>query len=131
MRHQILFRSPNLELDYDPIDDYLHARWAAAQTLDSTRAGYEQILVQLRASHCHRLLDDRREAQGIWGDLADWIATDWYPRARAAGLVVHAIVFSHDFFGRLSTELVLARVSGGLIAGFDSEEAARRAVLEM
>lgn len=130
MRHRLLFESPTLVLDYDAVDDLLHARWDPEQTLASTQAGYEQILTVLPAQHCHRLLDDRRASRLMWDELATWMATDWYPRAHAAGLLRHAVVFAEDFFGHLATALVLARVDGdGQLVGFSSEAAARQMLL--
>ncbi|WP_283566745.1 hypothetical protein [Hymenobacter sp. H14-R3] len=130
MRHRLLFESPTLVLDYDAVDDLLHARWGPAQTLASTQDGYEQILAVLPTQHCHRLLDDRRASHLMWDELATWMATDWYPRAYAAGLLRHAVVFADDFFGHLATALVLARVDGdGQLAGFGSEAAARQMLL--
>jgi len=65
----------------------------------------------------------------MWEELADWMATNWYPRAHQAGLLRHAVVFAADFFGHRATELVLARVHYGEMAGFDSEAAARQMLL--
>ncbi|GAA4005289.1 hypothetical protein GCM10022408_16350 [Hymenobacter fastidiosus] len=127
MHHRLLHQSAVLTLDYDSVDDYLHAIWAPEQDLDTTRAGYEQMLAQLQTVHCHRLLDDRRQACLMWDELADWLATDWYPRARRAGLTAHVVVFSADFYGHRATEVVMA--GAGLMRGFSSEEAARRALL--
>ena len=46
--------------------------------------------------------DDRRESHLMWDELADWMATDWYPRAHRAGLRHHAVgstvTFSSQFF---------------------------------
>ena len=129
MYHHRLHQSAWLVLDYDLVDNVLEARWAAAQTPATTRAGYEQILAELPALHCHRLLDDRRESHLMWDELAEWMATDWYPRARRAGLQHHAVVFATDFFGHRATEVVLARVANDQVLGYDSMAAARRALL--
>jgi hypothetical protein len=129
MRHRFLFESPTLSLDYDLVDDILHARWGPTQTLATTQAGYEQILLALPPMHCHRLLDDRRHSRLMWEELAGWMAADWYPRAHQAGLLRHAMVFATNFFGHRATELVLARVHDGELVGFDLEAAARHMLL--
>ena len=130
MHHWILSESSALVLDYDLVDNILHARWGSEQTLATTQAGYEQILRELPPLHWHWLLDDRRASHLMWEELATWMATDWYPRAHQAGLLRHAVVFAADFFGHLATELVLARVDGdGQLVGFDSEAAAHHMLL--
>ena len=129
MHHHPLYQSASLVLDYDLVDNVLEARWTSEQTLATTRAGYEQILAELPALHCHRLLDDRRESHLMWDELAGWMATDWYPRAHRAGLLHHAVVFANDFFGRRATEVVLARVADNRLLSYDSEAAARQALL--
>ncbi|NVO86228.1 hypothetical protein [Hymenobacter terrestris] len=129
MHHRILYQSAALVLDYDLVDDFLHARWSPEQTLATTQAGYEQIILEIQPVHCYRLLDDRRESHLMWDDLAGWMANDWYPRACRAGLSRHAVVFATDFFGHRATDKVLARLGESSLAGYESEEAARRALL--
>ncbi|MBD2715435.1 hypothetical protein KBK19_10345 [Microvirga sp. STR05] len=131
MRHRVLFQSPALLLEYDMVDDFIHAQWTAQQSEDSMRAGYEQILEALQQNFCHRLLDNHLLIQENWAGLVSWFATDWYPRAQQAGLHAHTVVFSLDFFGRRSTELALEMVPGGLVAGFDSQDDARNALLHL
>jgi hypothetical protein len=84
----------------------------------------------LPTQHCHRLLDDRRAARLRWDELATWMAPDWYPRAHRAGLLRHAVVVAEDFFGCLTTALVLARIAGDdQLVGFGSKAAARQMLL--
>ena len=58
------------------MDNSLHAIWASGQDLATTRAGYEHMLVQLQAEHCYRPLNYRQQADLMWDELADWLATD-------------------------------------------------------
>ncbi len=104
----------------------LEARWTSEQTTATTRAGYEQVLAELPARHCHRLLDNRRKSHLMWDELTEWMATDWYPRAHRAGLRHHAVVFANNFLGHRATEVVLARFADGQQLGYESEAAARR-----
>ena len=132
MHPRILSQTPALTILYDPVYECLLARWSAVQTLDSLRAGYTLLLEKMQRYACSRLLDDHRELHLLWADLADWFDTNWTPRARQAGLTSHAVVFARYIFARSSTELVLRRVrAGNLSAGFDTEEAALRALVEL
>jgi hypothetical protein len=129
LHHHLIHQSAALVLDYNLVDNVLHARWGPEQTLATTQAGYEQIILEIQPLHCHRLLDDRQESHLMWEELADWMATDWYPRACQAGLTAHAVVFATDFFGQLATEKVLTRLGKSSMTGYTSAEAARRALL--
>jgi hypothetical protein len=131
MRHQLLSESSTLVLDCDLVNDILQARWGPEQTLATTQAGYERILLALPLLHCHLLLDDRRQSHLMWEELADWMATVWYPRAHQAGLLRHAVVFATNFFGHRATEEVLAHVHYEEMVGFDSETAARHMLLAL
>ena len=62
MHHYLLYESASRVLNYDLEDSVLDARWTAAQTLATTRAGYEQLLAELPALHCYRPLNDRRNS---------------------------------------------------------------------
>jgi len=130
MHPRLLSHTPTLTIQYDPVNECLLARWSSEQTLGSLRAGYTLLLEKMQRHACSRLLDDHRQLHLLWADLADWFGTTWAPRARQAGLTAHAVVYARYFFARSSTELALRRVRGsGLTAGFDTEEAALRALL--
>ena len=79
MHHYLLYESASRVPNYDLVDNVLDARWTATQILATTRAGYGQLLAELPTLHCHRLLNDRRNSSLIWDELAEWMATDWYP----------------------------------------------------
>ena len=51
MHHHLLYESASRVLNYDLVDNVLDARWTAAQTLATTRAGYEQLLTELPSLH--------------------------------------------------------------------------------
>ena len=130
MHPRILVQTSALTIEYDPAQQCLLARWANVQTLGALQAGYALLLEKMQHYACSCLLDDHRQLRLHWADLADWFDTSWLPRARQAGLTAHAVVYARYFFARSSTELVLRRVhGGGLMAGFDTEEAALRALL--
>ena len=129
MKHRILHESAALVLEYDVVEDYIHAIWARDQTPTSIAAGYECILEMLEREYCHRLLDNHEAIHGYWAELADWFSLDWYPRVQRAGLENHAVVYSTDLLGRRSTEEALSGILGGAVAGFDDVDTARRALL--
>ncbi len=78
----------------------------------------------LKKQVCRKLLDNHLEVEGIWAELAGWMAYDWHPRAETMGLEYHACVYSKNTFSRLSTEQAVKMVKTGIIKGFDSVSAA-------
>ncbi|WP_303310067.1 hypothetical protein [Hymenobacter sp. BT730] len=131
MRHRVLYQLDFLTLEYDVVEEYLHAVWRGEQTDETIREGYEQILQALGHERCARLLDNHYAIQGIWVSQADWLAHDWYPRAVEAGLRYHAVVYSQDFYSRRSTQEAIAKIPGGLVAAFHREESAKQALLAL
>jgi hypothetical protein len=131
MRHRILSELGYLTLEYDAVEEYIHAIWQGEQTDETIREGYEQILYYLHLERCARLLDNHLAIHGLWVSQAHWFAHDWYPRAVEAGLQYHTIVYSQDYFSQRSTQQAIDEVPGGLVAGFTDVEVARKALLAM
>lgn len=131
MRHQLLAEFGYLTLEYDAVEEFIHAIWQGEQTDDTIREGYESILQYLRLERCARLLDNHLAIHGLWVSQTDWLAFDWYPRAVAAGLQYHTVVYSLDFFSQRSTREAIAKIPGGLVAGFSDVEVAQKALLSM
>ena len=121
MHHHLLSESALLVLNHDLVDQ------RAGRPLGrGPNPGHHlhRLRAELPALHCQRLLNDRRNSHLLWDELAEWMATDWYPRAHRAGLRHHAVVFANDFFGHRTTKVVLARMDDGQLVGYHSEAAA-------
>jgi hypothetical protein len=124
MKHIKLLSTDYLTLEYNAVDDYLVANWHGTLTNEAVKQGYENILFYIKKEHCHKLLDNHYQVQGVWDDLAAWCAYDWNPRSVAAGLNYHAVVYSKDHFGKLSTDKAIRLGKSGIIVGFDTEKEA-------
>jgi len=131
MRHRIVHKSDFLTIEYNAVDDFLHVIWTIGQSSDTIREGYEHVLSHIRSEFCRKVLDDQRHIQGIWVDIADWVVSDWYPRAQQAGLASHVVIYPEDFFGKRSTEEALRRIPGGGIVGFEDALAAERYLVSL
>ncbi|ALD19917.1 hypothetical protein [Hymenobacter sp. DG25A] len=129
MRHRVLHHFEFLTLEYDALEEYIHAVWQGEQTDESIRRGYEQILYFLNQERCSRLLDNHEAIQGIWVSQASWFANEWYPTAVAAGMQRFVVVYARDYFSRRSTQEALIQIPGGLAVGYSDVEAARHALL--
>lgn len=122
MRHIKLLTTDSLTIEYNAVEDHIAAIWQGAFTNDVIKQGYEQILFFLQKEHCHKLLDNHYNVQGLWVELTDWLAYDWHPRAEQAGLQYHAAVYSQDYFSRLSTDKAISMVRDGIAKGFETAE---------
>ncbi len=122
MRHIKLLTTDSLTLEYNAVEDYIVATWHGAFTRDVIKQGYEQILFFMQKEHCHKLLDNHYDVQGLWVEVTDWLAYDWHPRAEKAGLQYHAAVYSQDYFSRLSTDRAINMVRQGIAKGFETTE---------
>ncbi|MBB6609838.1 hypothetical protein H7F15_02200 [Pontibacter sp. Tf4] len=120
MRHINLLKTEYLTIEYNAIDDYVYSEWHGELTNDTIKQGYESILFYLKKEYCHKLLDNHYDVQGLWADLAEWCAYDWHPRAEAAGLNFHAVIYANSHFSKLSTDRAIQLVKNGIIKGFDS-----------
>ncbi|WP_242921287.1 hypothetical protein [Pontibacter liquoris] len=120
MKHIKLLTTDFLALEYNAVDDYLIANWQGELTNEAIMQGYENILFYIKKEHCHKLLDNHYNVQGLWAELAEWCAYDWNPRAVAAGLQYHAVVYANSHFSRLSTDKAMRLVKSGIIEGFDT-----------
>ncbi|GAA4315739.1 hypothetical protein [Nibribacter koreensis] len=125
MKHIQLLSTECLTLEYNAVDDFLISHWKGELSTQDIKQGYESIILHLKKNFCHKLLDDHKDVRGLWADLADWVAHDWYPRAKAAGLEYHACIFSTSTFSRLSTEKAIEMMKEtGIAQGFEDEMAA-------
>jgi hypothetical protein len=131
MKHIELMKTEYLTIEYNAVDDYITANWTGPQTDASIKNGYDNISFFLKKEMCHKLLDNHRQVQGLWDDLANWFAYNWHPRAEASGLTYHACVYSADTFSRLSTDKAIHMVKDGIVEGFETVSEAEGWLMSM
>lgn len=59
-----------------------------------------------------KILNNNTLVLGIWRGAAEWVASDWFPRMRKAGLTHFAWVYSSSRLSQISTEDTLALIDG-------------------
>lgn len=101
-----------LTVEYDAAHGLVYNNWMGYQTLESIILGANACLEVLGHFKCPYLLNDNRLVVGPWDHATDWIASDWTPRAIAAGLTHFAHVVSPESFAALSAEAMSAKTSG-------------------
>jgi hypothetical protein len=90
------------------------------------RAGLEKGLALLREHGATKWLSDDRANGALSAEDAAWLATDWEPRAVAAGWQYWAMILPEAVFGRMTIQrrLAAARNAGLVAATFDDVGAA-------
>ena len=112
--------SPLAEFTHYPAHDLLHVSWhgplTAAEIIRGVRHG-GQWRNELRYS---RILDDKSDAGGDWGDALAWLEYDWLPQVTEAGLCAMAYVFSKEVENRFLTQQFMEAVSKSIaVAEFE------------
>jgi hypothetical protein len=87
----------------------MYVNWKGFQTVDSIKLGCEKMLELLKAKKCKKILNDNRMVTGPWQGAAEWVATDWFPRMYAAGLMQLAWIVSPNIFSQMSMEATVSK----------------------
>lgn len=125
MSRESLYLSESLDIFHETVDGWLYADWKGYQSVDMVMAGCEQMLRLLRERRLARVLNDHTHVAGIWVGAAEWVAQDWFPRMREAGLRCFAWVHSPYQLSRISTNTVVQQAEPGTAVLFEDIEAAR------
>ena len=105
-----LYTEDFISICYDAEEAWLYADWRGYQTVGTVQAGCEMILKLMVDQETSSVLNDNTHVSGIWSGAAEWVATDWFPRMRQAGLRSFAWVYSPSRFSQVSTDATLAHV---------------------
>ncbi|WP_303309597.1 hypothetical protein [Hymenobacter sp. BT730] len=95
-----------LTSEYDPANHWVCNHWQGEQTYVGMVAGANACLALLQQHQCAYLLNDNRQAVGLWDEILEWVTTSWTPRAMAAGLTHFAQVVSLDTLAADSSEVM-------------------------
>jgi hypothetical protein len=119
MQHRIIFQEDFLVIEYNVVTDMIVANWKGAQTENTTMRGYEKIMQASIDHFCTALVDNHQFIVGLWAGASDWVAREWFPDARAKGLVYMAMVYSEHKFSHLSTSKTIQLICSPDVKGFD------------
>jgi CheY-like chemotaxis protein len=107
-----LFRETFIDISHDTDASLLHVNWNGYQSVDSIRQGSEKVLELMQKHNTYIVLNDNTHVLGIWRDAAEWLARDWFPRMKQAGLKRFAWVYSPSRFSQVSTDATLSLMNG-------------------
>lgn len=112
-----------IEISFDPLTRWIYADWKGYQSDASAKEDCELILAALTRFNASSMFNDNRQVVGIWTGFADWIARDWFPRMRAAGMRKFALVYSPTRLSQISADAAMLHFDpeGRVVAGFFAE----------
>ena len=99
-----LARESFIEISHSPGKPLLHVDWKGYQSIESAHEGCEHILDAMVHTGADSVLNDNTHVLGTWSAAAEWVAVDWFPRMRQAGLRRFAWVYSPSKLSQLSTD---------------------------
>lgn len=103
-----LYRENFVVVSLDREASMLYADWLGYQSVDSIRQGCEKILDLMVRHRAFEVLNDNTHVLGIWRFAAEWLADDWFPRMKQAGLRAFAWVYSPAKLSQVSTDTTLS-----------------------
>ena len=124
MIHEVLFSESFIEISYNPENKWIYADWKGFQTTRMVKAGCELMLDGLKKHGCYKVLNDNTKVEGIWSGASEWVAIDWFPRMRAAGMQWFGWIYSPSVFSQLSTDKTLNYTNEGFVKTFYSLDTA-------
>jgi hypothetical protein len=119
-----LYTSDNIDIHHEESEGWLHADWKGYQSVDMVKSGCEEILRHLAALRLSKVLNDNTHVAGIWVDAASWVATDWLPRMRQAGLRHFAWVQSPSRLSQISANTTVEQAPPETAVLFDDVSSA-------
>ena len=120
-------------VDYDVNKGLIYAEWKGYHTVEDVQRGCLTILefLETNKGKYTGLVSDISKVEGAWEEANGWIATEFIPRAIAAGLRKIGHLLGSDVFSQMSDEALRVNLAGIItIASFDKSEEVLKWLLE-
>jgi hypothetical protein len=116
-----------LELEYDAINQLVHANYIGCLTMELVLEGQQAVLETLIEYNCCRYLNNNTKLVGGWDFANDWVRDKWLPEAVQAGLkyLAHIMAPEAQTIRAPMEELEFECPAGLEIMFFDNETEAR------
>ncbi|HJV85947.1 MAG TPA: hypothetical protein VJ698_10765 [Noviherbaspirillum sp.] len=105
-----LYSHSSIDIAVDRDTLILHVNWKGYQSMNTGTSGCERILELMTRHKAYKILNDNSNVRGLWMEVAEWAAKDWFPRMKRAGMQQFAWVYSPTKFSQLSTDVALALI---------------------
>lgn len=93
-----------LTIEYHEASHLVYNNWLGYQTYPGIIAGANTCLKIIEEHQCSFLLNDNSGVVDPWDHAMEWLAADWAPRAKTAGLTHFAHVVSPETFAAFSAQ---------------------------
>jgi hypothetical protein len=103
-----LFSESYLRISVHPERHLLYGEWIGYQTVGSVQDGCNRMLALMQEYQAYKVLNCNEQVLGIWAGAAAWVATNWFPRMRSAGMLRFAWVYSPSRFSQISADTTLS-----------------------
>jgi PAS domain S-box-containing protein len=116
-----------VKISFNKDAKYVVTSWYGFQSLHSIKSGCLKILKAVVDNNCRMILNDNTGVIGTWNEAVEWVVNEYFPMLQNANVTHIAWVYSKSTFSRLSTDLTLNSLAGGIITKtFNNKKAADR-----
>jgi hypothetical protein len=115
---RLLYASEHIDIHHD-MDGWIYADWKGYQSVEMVKSGCDEILHHMAELRLSKVLNDNTNVTGIWVGASYWVAVNWFPRMREAGLRYFAWVQSPSRLSRISATTTIEHTNPGTAELFD------------
>ena len=120
------YGAPLADFYYLPEGSVLYIRWHGNLTAEEVIRAVSEGTQLLATCPFTRVLNDKRETSGDWGDALPWLEYEWLPLAVAGGIRAVAYLLSPDLESQVVSQEFMDDIGRQLHTGlFMHEEPAR------
>ena len=101
---KFFFYEDFVTIEYNDQQDWIYANWKGPQTEKSLMDGFEKILETVRYCQSSKVLNDDTNAMDIWKAASEWLAKNWLPRFKLAGVSKFAWVCAVCKMSKMANE---------------------------
>jgi PAS domain S-box-containing protein len=120
-----IYQNANVDITYNKTDNYIIVDWSGFHDVYTIKDAGSRILTTVIETQCFSILNNNLDLLGSWDDAINWVANDWFPLMRKAGLQHFAWILSLSTFSKLSAKHTISKIDADIaIKQFRNKRAA-------
>ncbi len=124
MKLQLLHENPNLSVSYDCTNQWLFLDWRGDLTLPLAQASCLAVAQCFLGQHYTRILNNNAGVTSMAPNVPTWLAKEFLPYLRLAGIQCVAWVYSPNLRVKCYTDAALQTLEAPVVNLFDDLESA-------